>query len=92
MSNRNCFELPVKMIIVCDYRRSSFKPLADANIDSDKPLASLSRSDLVPWPSTDVPAALANVCFEGAERKWRRLATMSQFHPRPTLVRDVEPM
>ncbi len=31
------------------------------------------------WPSTDVPIALANVRFEGADRKWRGLTAMSQF-------------
>ena len=33
------------------------------------PRSGLSRSDLVPWPQTDVPIALAHVRFEGEERK-----------------------
>jgi hypothetical protein len=28
-----------------------------------------------------MPIALAHVCFEGEERKWRGLAAMSQFDP-----------
>jgi hypothetical protein len=31
-----------------------------------------------------VPIALAHVCFEGEERKWRGLAAMSQFDPQQT--------
>jgi len=33
-----------------------------------------------------VPIALAHVCFEGEERKWRGLAAMSQFDPSATLA------
>jgi hypothetical protein len=33
-----------------------------------------------------VPIALARVCFEGEERKWRGLAAMSQFDPQATLA------
>ena len=45
------------------------------------PRSGLSRSDLVRWPQTDVPIALAHVCFEGEERKWRGLAAMSLNDP-----------
>ena len=31
---------------------------------------------------TDVPIALARVCFEGEERKWRGLAAMSLSDPK----------
>ena len=33
------------------------------------------------WPYTDVPIALAHVCSEGEERKWRGLAAMSLNDP-----------